>query len=94
MRPPSPIVNPDVPVTSYNHERGVRQSSPVNGTTSNDLESWMNTPGSGALKNLRDAMYESEQRRLALVEKLKEAHETLQVQNINRLIIHIDLISK
>ncbi|PIK60249.1 putative trichohyalin [Apostichopus japonicus] len=86
MRPPSPIVNPDVPVTSYNHERGVRQSSPVNGTTSNDLESWMNTPGSGALKNLRDAMYESEQRRLALVEKLKEAHETLQ-QQTDRLIV-------
>lgn len=80
IRPLSPIINPDMPVmTGYHPERSVRQSSPMNGTTTHDLDSWMNTPGSGALKNLRDAMYESEQRRLALVEKLKEAHETLQV---------------
>ena len=29
---------------------------------------------------MQDAMYESEQRRLVLVEKLREAHETLQVR--------------
>ncbi|KAJ8029885.1 hypothetical protein HOLleu_29401 [Holothuria leucospilota] len=87
MRSPSPILNPDAPVATsgYSHGRTVHQSSPVNGTSTHDLESWMNTPGSGALKNLRDAMYESEQRRLALVEKLKEAHETLQ-QQTDRLI--------
>ena len=40
-------------------------------------EYWNTSPGS--MKNMKDSMYESEQRRLALVEKLREAHDTLQV---------------
>lgn len=40
-------------------------------------EFWNTSPSS--MKNMKDAMYESEQRRLALVEKLREAHDTLQV---------------
>ena len=40
---------------------------------------WSISPASGAIKDRHDAMYESEQRRLVLVEKLREAHETLQV---------------
>ena len=42
-------------------------------------EPWSISPASGANKDIHDAMYESEQRRLVLVEKLRDAHETLQV---------------
>ena len=71
----SPIhVDVDTSPTSYTSRRSTR--TPVPHSTD---EHWGVSSTSGALKNLQDGMYESEQRRLALVEKLREAHETLQV---------------
>ncbi|XP_033634679.1 myosin-11-like isoform X2 [Asterias rubens] len=72
----SPIhVDVDTSPTSYTSRRSTR--TPVPHSTD---EHWGVSSTSGALKNLQDGMYESEQRRLALVEKLREAHETLQRQ--------------
>ena len=49
-------------------------------------EYWNNT-SPGSMKNMKDSMYESEQRRLALVEKLREAHETLQVSSYTYILL-------
>ncbi|XP_071479005.1 uncharacterized protein [Diadema antillarum] len=57
---------------------GVGGSIGVGGGGSIGEDFWNTSPSS--VKNMKDAMYESEQRRLALVEKLREAHETLQTQ--------------
>ncbi|XP_041464987.1 myosin-11-like isoform X3 [Lytechinus variegatus] len=51
---------------------------PGGNTSTSGAEFWNTSPSS--MKNMKDAMYESEQRRLALVEKLREAHDTLQNQ--------------
>ncbi|XP_038076508.1 myosin-9-like isoform X2 [Patiria miniata] len=69
----SPLLHIDVDASPS--RRGARTPAPHSAE-----EPWSMSSTSGALKNLQDGMYESEQRRLALVEKLREAHETLQRQ--------------
>ena len=71
----SPILHVDIDASpSYSARRTTRTPVPHAAD-----DPWSMSTTSGALKNLQDGMYESEQRRLALVEKLREAHETLQV---------------
>eukprot|EP00057_Strongylocentrotus_purpuratus_P023608 XP_011678082.1 PREDICTED: trichohyalin [Strongylocentrotus purpuratus] len=66
--------------SGYDSMRGGGGVLPPGGNASNGggAEYWNTSPSS--MKNMKDAMYESEQRRLALVEKLREAHDTLQNQ--------------
>ncbi|XP_022109970.1 myosin-11-like isoform X2 [Acanthaster planci] len=69
----SPLLHVDVDASPSRHSA----RTPAPRSTE---EPWGLTGASGALKSLQDGMYESEQRRLTLVEKLREAHETLQRQ--------------